>query len=252
VAASGPDLPADVAAAVTRSKAGEWMRTDPAAARTLLLDAAGAFAKLGDLDGELEALASAAVATQLAGQPEGAREAIREVAARAEDAFCGGTLTPRHYLDVRVSAQTMLLHALDVAAERDPADLDAVESGVVEVLAVAADLGERYHVGRCHELLWRMAFMRGDRGAAAEHLHATREAFLAVGAPWCAALPEAMLAEFALWRGNGHAAERLARDALRHGASTFSPRRVAYLRSLIRACGQLEDPGDQEQDKGDS
>jgi tetratricopeptide (TPR) repeat protein len=233
VAASDADLPAEVAAAVTRSKAGELMRTDPGAARVLLLDAAGAFAELGDLDGELEALASAAVATQLAGQPQAAREAIRDVAARAEDAFTDGTLTDRHYLNVRVSAQMMLLRALELAAERDPADVDAVESGAAEVLAVAADLGQRYHVGRCHELLWRLAAMRGDRGAATEHLHGAREAFLAVDAPWFAAMPEAMLAESALQDGNGHAAERLARDALRRDAGTFPPGQVAQLWSLI-------------------
>ena len=64
---SGRELPGDVAALVARFSAGALLRTDAAAAHAALLAAAGRFAALGDLDGELEARAVAAHALYVSG-----------------------------------------------------------------------------------------------------------------------------------------------------------------------------------------
>ena len=77
-ASAGQELPADVAVLVARFSAGALLRTDPAAAHAALLAAAGRFAALGDLDGELEARAVAAHALYVSGDAApGARGARR-------------------------------------------------------------------------------------------------------------------------------------------------------------------------------
>ena len=106
-------------------------------------------------------------------------------------------------------------------------------AGLEEIRALAERLGQRYHAGRCRDLLARVSAWRGDIDGMANHLHAAREAFLGEEQPWFAAYPEAMLAEHALRSGNAFAAEKLARDALAHGSAELETVDKARLSTLI-------------------
>jgi tetratricopeptide (TPR) repeat protein len=242
------DLPADVAAEAERARAGDVMRADPAAAVPLLADVAGRFATLGDTDRELEALASAAVAAGLADVPQAAPPDIADVISRAEEAFAGGGLSARYYLNVLLDGQLIPAHALETTQDRDPARIAAVAAGLETVRALAERLGERFHLGRCHDLLARMSAMRDDDDGMTAHLRAAREAFLAQDQPWFAAYPEATLAEHALRRGDLVAAEQLARSALAHGLE-FAARQRAYVSSLL--VGALDGQQGREADLAD-
>lgn len=239
VTATGQELPADVAAEADRAQAGEVMGTDPAAAVGVLADVAARFAALGNTEHELEALASAAVAAALAGTPDAARDPIGGVTARAEAAFAAGEISPRYYLNVRMAGQLIAAHALETAgsdhAGPDPAAVEAVAAGLAEVIALAERHGQRFHLGRCHDLLARISAARDDHDTMAAHMHAAREAFLAQDLPWYAAYPELALAEHALRAGNAHEAEQLARDALAHGSGDLPALPVARASSLLVA-----------------
>jgi tetratricopeptide (TPR) repeat protein len=126
-------------------------------------------------------------------------------------------------------------HAGHDHAGPDPAAAEAVAAGLAEVSALAERHGQRYHLGRCHDLLARVSALRGDRDAMATHLQAAREAFLAQDQPWFAAYPELALAEHALQAGHADAAEQLARDALAHGTGELAAVPVARASSLLVA-----------------
>ena len=233
VTATGQDLPAGVAAEAARARAGELMRADPRAAAAVLLEAAEGFAALGDLDHELEARASVAIAVQLAGDRQQAAEGYATVATQAQAAYAEGKLTPRYYLNVTMVGPLLAVQAREAEPERDPADIAAVAAGLEDVRALAERLSQRYHVGRCHELLAQVRAWQGDADGMAAQLHAAREAFLAEDQPWFAAYPEATLAEHAIHQGNAFAAEKLARDALAHGAGELEAGPRAQLSSLL-------------------
>ena len=252
-AAVGQPLPADVAARVARSSAGRLVKTDPAAAHTALLEVAGRFADLGDLDKELEARASAAHALHLAGaanrdadhdtnenQAE-SRAAIDAVREEGVAAFAAGKLTPRYYLNVLMTDQLIAGHVLQTAAERPAADLETFLAGLESVLALAERHGQTYHVGQCHELRAQVGHWGGDQDAIVRHLTAARESFLAADMPWLAVQAEANLGELALRAGDPQQAESYARDALAHG-SNLPARQAAMLASLrATALSQLPD-----------
>jgi hypothetical protein len=229
--ASDGELPGDVAAQLARFRAGTLLRTDLAAGRTALLAAAGRFADLGDLDGELEARALAAHARYLAGDAAGGRAALDAVLAEAAAAFAAGRLTPRFYLNVVLVDRRTAGNELETASERPAADIRRWVSGVAAALAVAERHGDAYHAGECHELLSRAAFWGGDQDAWVRHLTAARDSFLAAAAPWAAARPEAALAELALRAGDAEQAQAHARDALAHAVDPPA-RQSAQLASL--------------------
>ena len=243
--AAARDLPADVAAQVARASAGKLLGTDPAAAQAALLDVAGRFAELGDLDRALEARASAAQALHLAGDTEENRAQGRAVIDAARDeataAFAAGKLTARYYLNVLLIDQVIAGHALGTAAERPAADVANLSSGLESVLALAEQHGQAYHLGKGHELQAQVAYWRRDRDAMVRHLTVARESFLSAGLPWFAAQPEMNLGELALQAGDPQQAESYARDALAH-AIGLSPQGAAMLASLrANALSQLPD-----------
>lgn len=241
VAAAGQDLSPDAAAQLARASAGELLETDPAAAHAALLETAGRFAELGDLDRELEARATAALALQVAGEQAESRTAVETVRSQATAAFTAGKLTPRYYLNVLVAEQMIAGHALQTTAERTAADVADFASGVGSVLASAEQHGQPYHAGRCHELLAMAGFWRDDRDAMLRHLASARDMFLAAGMAWFAADPEAKLAELALRGGDPQLAESYARDALAC-AIDLVPQQAAALASLrAAALSQLPD-----------
>ncbi len=236
-AASDGELPSDVAALVVRFNAGTLLRTDPAAGRAALLDAAGRFAALGDLDGELEARAVAAHALYISkdaadGQARG-RVALDAVRDEATAAFAAGKMTPRYYLNVVLVGQVMAGNVLETASERPAADIERFVSGLESVLAVAERHGDAYHAGQCRELLSRAAFWRRDQEAAVRQLTAAREFFLAAATPWAAVQAEAGLAELALRAGDPQQAQAYARDALAHAVDP--PARQAAMLASLRA-----------------
>lgn len=247
-AAAGTELPADVAALVARSSAGTLVSTDPAAGHAALLEVAERFAELGDLDGELEARASAARALHLAGNVAGGdvngngdRATIGAVRDEAAAAFAAGRLTPRFYLNVLVIDQILAGQDLETVTERPAADVANFSSGLESVLALAERHGQAYHAGQCHELRARVARWHHDRDAMARHLGAAREAFLAAGMPWFAVQAEAHLSELTLHAGDPVQAESYARDALAH-AIDISPEQAAMLASLrAAALSQIQD-----------
>jgi tetratricopeptide (TPR) repeat protein len=244
-AAADQDLRADVAAQVARASAGKLAGTDPAAAHAALLDVAGRFAELGDLDKELEARASAAHALHLAGDTEGNRAQGRAVIDAARDeataAFAAGKLTPRYYLNVLLIDQVIAGHVLGTATERSAADVASLSSGLESVLALAEQHGQAYHLGKGHELQAQVAYWRRDRDAMVRHLVVARESFLGAGLPWFAVQAESNLGELALQAGDPQQAESYARDALAH-AIDLSPQGAAMLASLrANALSRLPD-----------
>jgi tetratricopeptide (TPR) repeat protein len=244
-AAADEGLPADVAAQVARASAGRLVRTDPAAAHAVLLEVAGRFAELGDLDKELESRASAAQALLLAGDTDSkraeSREAIDAVRDEAVAAFAAGKLTPRYYLNVLMIDQIIAGHVQETSAERPAADEANLSPGLEFVLALAEQHGQSYHAGQCHELQAQAAYRRRDQDATVRHLTAARESFLAAGMPWFAVQAETGLGEFALQAGDPQQAESYARDALAH-AINLSRQQAATLTSLrAAALGQLPD-----------
>ena len=220
---------------MARFSAGALLRTDAAAAHAALLAAAGRFASLGDLDGELEARAVAAHALYVAGDAGQARgrAALDGVRDEAAVAFAAGKLTPRYYLNVVLVDQVMAGHVLETANERSAADIERFGSGLESALAVAERHGDAYHAGQCRELLSRAASWRRDQDAAVRHLAAARESFLAAATPWAAAQPEAGLAELALRAGDPQQAQSYARDALAHAIDP--PARQAAMLASLRA-----------------
>jgi hypothetical protein len=225
--AAARDLPPDVAAQLARASAGKLMGTDPAAAQAALLDVAGRFAELGDLDRALEARASAAQALHLAGDTEGNRAQGRAVIDAARDeataAFAAGKLTPRYYLNVLLIDQIIAGHALGTAAERSAADIASLSSGLESVLALAEQHGQAYHLGKGHELQAQVAYWQRDRDAMVRHLTVARESFLGAGLPWFAVQAESNLGELALQAGDPQQAESYARDALAHAVGLPPP-----------------------------
>jgi tetratricopeptide (TPR) repeat protein len=243
--AAARDLPPDVAAQLARASAGKLMGTDPAAAQAALLDVAGRFAELGDLDRALEARASAAQALHLAGDTEGNRAQGRAVIDAARDeataAFAAGKLTPRYYLNVLLIDQIIAGHALGTAAERSAADVASLSSGLESVLALAKQHGQAYHLGKGHELQAQVAYWQRDRDAMVRHLTVARESFLGAGLPWFAVQAESNLGELALQAGDPQQAESYARDALAHAVG-LPPQGAAMLASLrANALSQLPD-----------
>ncbi len=229
----GADLPADVAADVKRSDAGHLTPSDPKAARQQLLEVAASYAALGDRDRAIEARAVAALAQELAGDHDAARDGIAALCAEAEAAFAAAELTARHYLNVRVYRGTIAVHALDDRPNRLPADVTAAAEAVGDVLVTADRLGQPHHAGRCQELLLRIAMWRDDRPGLLSALTGARDAYLAGGEPWHAARPTAMLAELTLRDGDPQAAERLVLEAIRDGAAVLDRREKAQLSSLL-------------------
>jgi tetratricopeptide (TPR) repeat protein len=232
-AADGRELPGDVAATVARFSAGRLLRTDLAAGQAAMLAAAGRFAELGDLDGELESRAVAAHARYLTGDAAGGRAALDAVRAEATAAFAAGKMTPRYYLNVVLVELALSGGALETASERSAADIEGFVSGLESALAVAEQHGDAYHTGQCRELLSRAAFWRGDQDAAARHLTAARESFHAAATPWAAVQAEAGLAELALMAGDPQQAESCARDALAHAIDP--PASQAAMLASLRA-----------------
>jgi tetratricopeptide (TPR) repeat protein len=229
----GVELPADVVAGVKRSDAGHLMTSDPAAARSLLLEVAVLSAALGDLDRDLEARAAATLTLELSGDHAAARDAIAALRAEAEAAFASGELTARHYLNVRVNHAVIEVHALDDRPDRLPADVTAAAEAAGDALAAADRLGQPHHAGRCQELLMRTALWQEDRPGMVAALTGARDAYLAAGEPWHAARPTAMLAELTLRDGDPQTAERLVLEAIRDGAAVLDRPEIAQLSSLL-------------------
>jgi tetratricopeptide (TPR) repeat protein len=232
VGAVGQGLPAGVAARVAEAWSVELVGTDPAAARKSLLAAADEFAALDDRPAELRARASAARALEISGDHATATAESADLTAQAEAAFAAAELLPRHYLSVRMTEQVIAVHALDTAESRTSAEIDSVAAGLTDTLADVERYGDKDHQGRCHELLFRVAFLRQDRNDAVRHLKAARDCYLAAEERWCAARPSAMLAEFALQDGDPRAAESYARESLAHGIDV-DPRQTAMIASLL-------------------
>ena len=239
VAASGQDLPADVAAELDRQRAGALAETDPRAGREALLAAAGQFAGLGDEARACEARAAAAMARAQAGDAAGAATALAAAIADAEAAFTRGAFTPQQYLIVRRARPLMAMQALTAAPPPepdqgpDPAALaDLAELSSAE-LSEAERLGVPRYAANYHDLLAQLARWGGAPEQARAHLETARRLYLGTGEPWNAARAGSRLAQLALASGDTVAAEQLARESLGHGGTLLPPRQIAGLRLLL-------------------
>jgi hypothetical protein len=239
VAASGQDLPADVAAELDRQRAGALAETDPRAGREALLAAAGQFAGLGDEARACEARAAAAMAWAQAGDAAGAAAALAVAISDAEAAFARGAFTPQQYLIVRRARPLMAMQALTAAPAPepgqgpDPAALaDLAELSAAE-LSEAERLGVPRYAANYHDLLAQLARWGGAPEQACVHLETARRLYLGTGEPWNAARAGSRLAQLALASGDPAAAEQLARESLGHGGTLLPPRQIAGLRLLL-------------------
>ena len=239
VAASGQELPADVAAELDRQRAGALAETDPRAGREALLAAAGQFAGLGDEARACEARAAAAMARAQAGDAAGAAAALTAAIADAEAAFARGAFTPQQYLIVRRARPLMAMQALTAAPPPepgqgpDPAALaDLAELSAAE-LSEAERLGVTRYAANYHDLLAQLARWGGAPEQARAHLETARRLYLGTGEPWNAARAGSRLAQLALASGDTAAAEQLARESLGQGGTLLPPRQIAGLRLLL-------------------
>ena len=231
-AVAGVDLPPEVAARVSEVAAFKLLADDPGLARKTLLDVAESYVALQDKPASFRARSSAARALAVTGDHAAAIAESAELAAAAEVAFATGELEARHYLSVRMSEQMTAVYVLNVAEHRTPAEIDALVSGLTDVLALVSRYGDQDHVGRCHEMLAQAGSWRGSQDELTEHLKAAHDAYLAAEAPWFAARPAAALAEFALQSGDVVLAESYAREALTHGVDV-DPQGTAMTASLL-------------------
>jgi hypothetical protein len=229
VAASGQDLPADVAAELARQRAGALAEQDPRAGHQALLAAAAQLAAAGDEARACEARAAAALAQAQAGDADRGRSALDAALADADEAFARAAFTPRQYLIVRRSRALLAFQA----AAAGPADsVEAVEAIAAE-LAEAERLGVPRYAANYRDLLAQLAIRRGDPGQARTHLAQARRLYLDAGEPWYAARAEGRAAQVALTTGDPKAAEDLVRDALSHGGDTLAPAQAAGLQALL-------------------
>jgi tetratricopeptide (TPR) repeat protein len=241
VAATGQDVPPDVTAQIARARAGNLVEADPSAAQAALLEAAERFAEIGDLGGELEARAAAAMALQDGSEQAASLAAIEAVREQAVAAFTAGKLTPRFYLNVLLAGLMITGQALQATAERAASDVADFASRLQSALAIAQQHDQTFHVGRCHDLLATASFWQRDQDATVRHLATAREMFLAADMPWFMAVPEARLAELALRGGDPQQAESYARDAQAH-AIGLPAEELARLASLrVMALSRLPD-----------
>jgi hypothetical protein len=229
VAASGQDLPPDVAAELARQRAGALAEHDPRAGHQALLAAAAQLAAVGDEARACEARAAAALAQAQAGDADRGGPALAAVIADADAAFDREALTPRQYLIVRRARALLVFQA----AAAGPADsVEAVEAIAAE-LAEAERLGVPRYAANYRDLLAQLAIRRGDPGQARTHLDQARQLYLDAGEPWYAARAEGRAAQVALTTGDPKAAEDLARDALRHGGDLLVPAQAAGLQAML-------------------
>jgi tetratricopeptide (TPR) repeat protein len=133
------------------------------------------------------------------------------------------------------------VYALNVAADRTPAEIDAVLAGLTNTLAVVARYGDQHHVGRCHEMLAQASSWRGSHDELIQHLKAAHDAYLGAEAPWFAARPAAALAEFALQSGDAAAASAYAREALTHGVDVDRQEAAMTASLLVEALTRQPD-----------
>jgi hypothetical protein len=233
VAASGQDLPADVAAELARQRAAALAEKDPRAGHEALLAAAGQLAGLGDEARACEARAAAALAQAQAGDAAGAGPALDAAIADAEAAFARGAFTPRQYLIVRRARPLMAFQAVAAGPRPDPAALTAPVELAEAELAEAGRLGEPRYEANYHDMLAQLAAWRGNPEQGRAHLEEARRLYLGAGEPWHAARAEGQLARVALAAGDAAAAEDLAAGALGHGGTLLPPAQAAGLRSLL-------------------
>jgi tetratricopeptide (TPR) repeat protein len=242
VAATGRELPAEVAARVARSRAGLLLGSDPEAAHRALLDAARQFGEVGDQARACEARTSAAVAQALAGDPTTARETAALAIADAQTAFGDGRFTPRQYLAVRAAAPMIVLNSLGAREQRTPGDITDAAELIGSELATAERLGEPHHAATLHEMLGQLWSWRDDQDKVRTHLTAAVALYLQAGEPWRAASAEAVLGQLALRSRDPQTAERYARQALDHGGGLLAPDQAAQLNSVLaEAIGAQED-----------
>jgi hypothetical protein len=229
VAASGQDLPPDVAAELARQRAGALAEHDPRAGHQALLAAAAQLAAVGDEARAREARAAAALAQAQAGDVDRGGPALNAVIADADAAFDREDLTPRQYLIVRRARALLAFQA----AAAGPADsVEAVEAIAAE-LAEAERLGVPRYAANYRDLLAQLAIRRGDPGQARTHLDQARQLYLDAGEPWYAARAEGRAAQVALTTGDAKAAEDLVRDALSHGGDLLVPAQAAGLQAML-------------------
>ncbi len=249
VAASGAQLPADVAARLERSRAGLLMEQDPAAARAVLTALAARFDELDDPNEAREARSAAAFSAFLAGDRETAESEAVVIGAEAEAAYAASEMTARQYLGSRGLPAYIAFNALAQQAESTDAKSDAQPDArpdspapvdpeaVARLVSTEVELAERLaDPGRAavyHRMLAQLAFLRQKPADAAAHLEASRDGFLTAGQIWDAAEPEGLLSQLAFQTGDAAAAERHARDAIAHGSDVISAHERARLGSLL-------------------
>lgn len=233
VAAAGADLRGDCAAHAARSKAGALLRTDPRAACSALLEAAGQFAGLGDPGRALEARARAAVAQALAGDQATSSADAALAAAEAEAAFADGQVAQRLYLAIRLAKPEIAMIGLGTGGQPAPAALAAAAELTESELTLAQRLTDPHAMATCQRMLAQLSFWRSDRDQGVAHLNAARTLYIDAGEPWLAAAPEAVLAELAYQGGEPAAAEDLARAALDHADALAEPEMTAQVSSVL-------------------
>ena len=258
VAASGAQLPPDVAALIERSRAGALMERDPAAAREVFTALAARFDELGDPSEARDARAAAAFAAFLVGDQATAEAEAVVIGAEAEAAYAAGELTARQYVSARSLPAYIAFNvfarqaesaggAQNEAAQADDAVQDAAQAEtpdptadslattrlVAAELELAERLGDLGRAGVYHRMSAQLALFRQEFVVAAGHLEASRDAFLTAGQTWDAAEPGGLLGQLALQGGDVAVAEHHAREALAHGADLISPPDRARLASLL-------------------
>lgn len=249
VAATGGELPAQIAAQVERARANALMEPDPAAARAAFCALAERLDELGDPNEARDARGAAAFAAFLTGDRETAEAEAVVIGAEAEAAYAAGELTARQYLSARSIPAYIAFNVFarqtesgDSAADDDePADAEPVTRLVTTECELAERLGDLGRAAVYHRML-AQATLRLALGDAAAHLEASRDEFLAAGQTWDAAEPEGLLARLAMQAGDAAAAEHHARQALAHGGDVISPlERARHATLLVEVLGRTQD-----------
>ncbi|MER7895384.1 tetratricopeptide repeat protein [Streptomyces sp. NPDC096046] len=204
--------------------------------------AAGLYSEAGDPGESLAARARGAYVRALAGDVDGAVEAVAGPYDEVLALYAADGTGIRQTAAVVMSRARILTRRAH-AGEGDSAVRAAAEAAVLEVLALVdgrtgEDVRLAARAAEARAMLGELAGLAGDLERAAELFARGAAAFVAAGLPWFAVEYEARLASLAHHLGDTAEAERALRAALEHGGAELeAPGRAQLHLQLAEVVG---------------
>jgi hypothetical protein len=182
------------------------------------------------------AASTAAAESEVSGVDEAAERDWAGVLAEADALRAAGDLADRELAIIWAARANYLL--FQFARQEGQPELDALFAVLDDLDELAAAGGARFEAGNAAMMRGHALLGAGRTDDGTERLEAAAEHFVAAGSPWKAARPLYNLGALAASRHDFEAAERHARDGLRHGADLIEAELAGDLARLVaHACG---------------